>query len=56
MTSMSDEQGRDGDAEQPRWLEAMASKSVCPDTEGGWVYYCDEPDTQGDAHSQAGAR
>ncbi len=55
-TPMSDEQDRGRDAQQPRWLEVMASRNVCPETVAGRVYYCDEHDTHGNADSQDEAR
>jgi hypothetical protein len=52
MYRMNDDQARDGDVQEPNWLEIMASRSVCPETVQGWIYYCDEHETHGNADSE----
>lgn len=40
----------------PRMLDVSASASVCSDTINGWLWYCDEHDTHGNADSQEEAQ
>lgn len=40
----------------PRPLHVSASEGVCPDTINGWLWYCDEHDTHGNADSEDEAR
>jgi hypothetical protein len=56
MYRMSDDQVSGGGVHGPSWLEMMASRSVCPETVQGWIYYCDEHDTHGNADSEDEAR
>ena len=52
MYRMSDDQVSGGGVHGPSWLEMMASRIVCPETFQGWIYYCDEHDTHGNADSK----
>jgi hypothetical protein len=48
---------RDGvDDYPPRALHVIASKNVCADTINGWLWYCDEHDTHGNADTEAEVR
>ena len=42
--------------EPPDILDLVASESVCPDTAVGWLWYCDEHDSHGNADSEDEAR
>jgi hypothetical protein len=36
----------------PKPLDLSAMEGVCSETTNGWLYYCDEHDTHGNAGSQ----
>jgi hypothetical protein len=55
MYRMNDDQASGGGVHEPSWLEMMASRSVCPAVQG-WIYYCDEHETHGNADNEDEAR
>ena len=50
MCDMSNDQG--GEVGARSALERYAYDSVCSATVAGWIYYCDEHDTHGNADTQ----
>ncbi len=37
---------------RPDAVDALAMERICPETDRGWLWYCDEHDTHGNADSQ----